>query len=53
MHDESMRTTRGRDRLRQLLDAVLDEDHERLDDMAGGAFACARYDVVGPLADSS
>jgi AraC family transcriptional regulator len=29
----------GRDRLRELLDAVLDEDHRTLDDMAGGAFA--------------
>jgi AraC-like DNA-binding protein len=27
----------GRDRLRELLDAVLDEDHRSLDDMAGGA----------------
>lgn len=33
-----MSTTRGRDRLRELLDAVLDEEHQRLDDMAGGAF---------------
>jgi len=29
----------GRDRLRELLDAVLDEDHRTLGDMAGGAFA--------------
>jgi AraC family transcriptional regulator len=29
----------GRDRLRELLDAVLDEDHRRLDDMAGGAYS--------------
>jgi AraC-like DNA-binding protein len=29
----------GRDRLRELLDAVLDEDHRTLDDMAGGAFS--------------
>jgi AraC family transcriptional regulator len=28
----------GRDRLRELLDAVLDEGHRNLDDMAGGAF---------------
>lgn len=28
----------GRDRLRELLDAVLDESHGSLDDMAGGAF---------------
>jgi AraC family transcriptional regulator len=27
------------DRLRELLDAVLDEDHRSLDDLAGGAFA--------------
>lgn len=32
-------TPRGRDRLRELLDAVLDEDHRTLDEMAGGAFA--------------
>jgi AraC family transcriptional regulator len=29
----------GRDRLRELLDAVLDEEHRSLDDMAGGAYA--------------
>ena len=29
----------GRDRLRELLDAVLDEQHRSLDDMASGAFA--------------
>jgi AraC family transcriptional regulator len=29
----------GRDRLRELLDAVLDEGNRTLDDMAGGAFA--------------
>ena len=29
--------TEGRDRLRELLDAVLDEDHTSLDDMARGA----------------
>lgn len=29
----------GPDRLRELLDAVLDEDHRTLGDMAGGAFA--------------
>lgn len=29
----------GRDRLRELLDAVLDEDNHRLDDMAGTAYA--------------
>ena len=34
-----MTETRGRDRLRELLDAVLEEDHHRLDDMAGGAFS--------------
>ena len=35
---EGMSETRpGRDRLRELLDAVLDEDHRNLDDMAGGA----------------
>lgn len=28
----------GRDRLRELLDAVLDEQHRSLDDMAGGAY---------------
>ncbi len=32
-------TDPGRDRLRELLDAVLDEDHRTLEDMAGGAFA--------------
>lgn len=30
-------TTNGRDRLRELLDAVLADDHRSLDDMAGGA----------------
>lgn len=34
-----MTETSGRDRLRELLDAVLDEEHRTLDDMAGGAFA--------------
>jgi AraC family transcriptional regulator len=34
-----MTETSGRDRLRELLDAVLHEDHRTLDDMAGGAFA--------------
>lgn len=29
----------GRDRLRELLDAVLDEEHSTLEEMAGGAFA--------------
>lgn len=29
----------GRDRLRELLDAVLDEEHSSLDDMASGAFS--------------
>jgi AraC-like DNA-binding protein len=29
----------GRDRLRELLDAVLDEDNQRLDDMAGTAYS--------------
>ncbi len=32
-------TDTGRDRLRELLDAVLDEDNRTLDDMAGDAFA--------------
>jgi AraC family transcriptional regulator len=32
-------TRAGRDRFRELLDAVLDEDHRSLDDMAGGAYA--------------
>lgn len=32
-------TETGRDRLRELLDAVLDEEHRSLEDMAGGAFA--------------
>jgi AraC family transcriptional regulator len=32
-------TETGRDRLRELLDAVLHEEHRSLDDMAGGAFA--------------
>ena len=31
--------TTGRDRLRELLDAVLDEEHRTLGEMAGGAFA--------------
>src|SRR3712207_9441905 len=34
-----MTETSGRDRLRELLDAVLDEDHRTLGDMAGGAFS--------------
>ena len=34
-----MAETSGRDRLRELLDAVLDEDNRTLDDMAGDAFA--------------
>ena len=34
-----MTETGGRDRLRELLDAVLDDDHRTLGDMAGGAFA--------------
>ena len=29
----------GRDRLRELFDAVLDEDHRTLDDMSVGAFS--------------
>ncbi len=29
----------GRDRLRELLDAVLDDEHRSLDDMAGGAYS--------------
>ncbi len=32
-------TDPGRDRLRELLDAVLDEDNRTLEEMAGGAFA--------------
>ena len=32
-------TEQGRDRLRELLDAVLDEDHQNLTEMAGGAFS--------------
>ncbi|WP_205471624.1 helix-turn-helix domain-containing protein [Nocardioides sp. SYSU D00038] len=32
-------TDQGRDRLRELLDAVLDEDNRTLDDMAGGAYS--------------
>lgn len=32
-------STPGRDRLRELLDAVLDEEHSTLEEMAGGAFA--------------
>ena len=32
-------STGGRDRLRELLDAVLDEDNRTLDDMAGGAYS--------------
>ncbi|RBP64981.1 DinB family protein [Brevibacterium sanguinis] len=32
-------TTNGRDRLRELLDAVLDERHGSLDEMAAGAFS--------------
>ncbi|MXP24094.1 helix-turn-helix domain-containing protein [Gordonia sp. HNM0687] len=31
----------GRDRIRELLDAVLNDDHHRLDDMAAGAHASA------------
>lgn len=34
-----MGTPTGRDRLRELLDAVLDEDHRTLEQMAGGAHA--------------
>ncbi|HYH35502.1 MAG TPA: helix-turn-helix domain-containing protein [Nocardioides sp.] len=34
-----MTETGGRDRLRELLDAVLDDEHRSLSDMAGGAFA--------------
>jgi AraC-like DNA-binding protein len=34
-----MTETGGRDRLRELLDAVLDDEHRTLGDMAGGAFA--------------
>ena len=32
-------TRPGRDRLRELLDAVLDEEHRSLEEMAGGAFS--------------
>ena len=32
-------TEQGRDRLRELLDAVLDEQHQNLTEMAGGAFS--------------
>lgn len=32
-------TSAGRDRLRELLEAVLDEEHRTLDEMAGGAYA--------------
>ncbi len=32
-------TEQGRDRLRELLDAVLDEDHQNLTEMAGGAYS--------------
>jgi AraC family transcriptional regulator len=35
-------TRPGRDRLRELLDAVLDEDHRNLGDMAGGVYS-SRY----------
>jgi AraC family transcriptional regulator len=34
-----MTTESGRDRLRELLDAVLDEEHQTLTDMAGGAYS--------------
>ena len=34
-----MTETSGRDRLRELLDAVLDEEHHSLTDMAGGAYS--------------
>ena len=34
-----MAETSGRDRLRELLDAVLDDEHHSLTEMAGGAFA--------------
>ena len=34
-----MAGTSGRDRLRELLDAVLDDEHHSLTDMAGGAFS--------------
>jgi AraC family transcriptional regulator len=36
-------TEPGRDRLRELLDAVLDERHETLADMAGGAFSSPHH----------
>jgi AraC family transcriptional regulator len=34
-----MAETSGRDRLRELLDAVLDDEHHSLTDMAGGAYS--------------
>ena len=34
-----MPKTSGRDRLRELLDAVLDDEHHSLTDMAGGAYS--------------
>ena len=34
-----MSTETGRDRLRELLDAVLDEEHQNLTEMAGGAYS--------------
>ena len=37
--DGPMTDTSGRDRLRELLDAVLDDEHHSLADMAGGAFS--------------
>ncbi len=39
MSEEPGFSTGGRDRLRELLDAVLDEDNRTLDDMAGGAYS--------------
>ncbi|MET0998562.1 MAG: helix-turn-helix domain-containing protein [Marmoricola sp.] len=36
-------TSTGRDRLRELLDAVLDEDNATLDEMADGAFASSYH----------
>ncbi|MFW0796889.1 helix-turn-helix transcriptional regulator [Gordonia sp. CPCC 205515] len=36
-------TDTGRDRLRELLDAVLDDDNDTLDDMAAGAFSSVHH----------
>jgi AraC family transcriptional regulator len=39
MSEESAHSNGGRDRLRELLDAVLDEDNRTLEDMAGDAYS--------------